>query len=232
MSSLSNVVHQLLCRYRCDKTQNWPTKGLKLRGTEGRNFKRCKLKEWVLTLRVQVANGDPLKKASHWICHISSLSLSWCVFLLRPQPSSKTPKVPKIYTKTGDKGRVGTGEKWKGRDGRFPLKVLPYSLQTLEYVTDLSRHHPSVMQMKDAPDKLNDKSKLQNNPELGSVGWKCVCVFICVFRKAMGKVTPWTVTWERDWIVRERNEQAGFHCFPYILLSYPVIFCNKHILFW
>ena len=41
---MSNALHQLFCRYGCGKTQNLPTKGLKLRGTEGKDFKRSKQK--------------------------------------------------------------------------------------------------------------------------------------------------------------------------------------------
>lgn len=43
-------------------------------------------------------------------------------FLIRPQPPSKTPKIPKIYTKTGDKGRVGQVK--NAETYRFHFKVL------------------------------------------------------------------------------------------------------------
>uniref|UniRef100_A0A8D1JCX3 Metabolism of cobalamin associated B n=1 Tax=Sus scrofa TaxID=9823 RepID=A0A8D1JCX3_PIG len=42
------------------------------------------------------------------IVDLHPLTTSCCLFLLRPQPSSKTPKIPKIYTKTGDKGFSST----------------------------------------------------------------------------------------------------------------------------
>lgn len=146
-------------------------KGLKTKRNREERFQEIQAEGVSSDTKVQVANCDPLKKVSPWVFHISSLTSSWCVFLLRPQPSSKTPKVPKIYTKTGDKGRVGTGEKCKGRDGRFHLKVLPYSLQTLKSMWQISVGITQVWcKTKDAPDKLNDKSKLQNNPELGCIG--------------------------------------------------------------
>ena len=132
------------------------------------------------SLRPRAASWDPQREVPHCVSHPRSPPLDVC-FLIRPQPSSKTPKIPKIYTKTGDKGRVGTGEKCKQRCGRLRFKVLPNPLQPWKSMGQTSVHITKMWcGMKEAQSPFSDNSNLQNNPNTQHHLDKRVCVCVCV----------------------------------------------------
>lgn len=140
--------------------QSLPTKGLKLSEMDGKGV-RSKHGGGVLSATSDYSRLWPVEGGAS-LCKPPPLTISWCLFLIRPQISSKTPKIPKIYTKTGDKGRVGSGEKSKERHGRLPFKVLRNSLQPLKSMWQISVYITKMWcEMKDAQDIVSDdKSKL------------------------------------------------------------------------